>query len=87
MAGKVPARATLILPGTRTDSRPNARWRGSFRFVPGITVGCADHSKTDFLAFLGLPASAQAGYFRYLSSKHQPNAGPGIFGLKLEKTQ
>jgi len=30
---------------------PNARWRESFSFVPGIAVGCADNSKTDFLAF------------------------------------
>jgi len=30
---------------------PNAGWRGSFRFVPGISVGCADNSETDFHAF------------------------------------
>jgi len=46
------ARVTLILPRIRPNSKPNARWRGSFSFVPGISVGFADNSEADFLAFL-----------------------------------
>jgi hypothetical protein len=37
------ARASLIPPSPCPNSKPNARWRGSFSFVPSISVGFADN--------------------------------------------
>jgi len=52
-----PASARLIPPRIRPNSKPNARWRESFSFLPGISVGCADNLETDLLAFHPLHSS------------------------------